>query len=110
MITQIKIIDNKKVSMSNDEWTYFQSICESYNRPNFRGEELFKNLFETDDDGIIVFLKTPSTRYTSIEVFLFVVALQQQQHLRIMYGQLQGLMNEVRSVLNDKTSNKQVSQ
>ncbi len=96
MNAYVHIIDNKKVRMTNDEWEYYNTICKSYNRPNFKGEELFKNLFESDDDGIITFLKPPCTSYTSIEVFLFVVTIYQQQHMRIMYDQLRGLMVEVR--------------
>lgn len=101
MSTQIRIIDNKKISLTQDEWEYYQSICKSYSRSNFKGEDLFKGLFESDDNGIITFLKPPTTSYSSLEVFLFVVAIHTQQHMRIMYGQLQGLMSEVRGVLKD---------
>lgn len=98
--TFIKIIDNKKIRMTNDEWEYYQLICRSYDRPAFKGEELFKNLFESDDNGIITFLKPPTTQYTSIEVFLFIVAIHTQQHMRIMYEQLHNFMSEIRNNLN----------
>lgn len=101
MTPQIRIIDNKKISLTQAEWDLYQSICRSYDRANFKGEELFKDLFESDDDGIIVFLKPPSSRYTSIEVFLFLVGIFQHQHVRKVYGQLQVLMHEVKSKLQD---------
>lgn len=101
MNVMVKIIDNKKISLTTEEWEMYQSICRSYDRPNFKGEELFKDLFESNDEGIITFLKPPSSRFTSMEVFLFVVAIFQHQHMRQMYNQLQGLMGEVRSKLSE---------
>jgi hypothetical protein len=102
MSISIKIIDNKKISLTQEEWDMYQSICRSYDRPNFKGEELFKNLFESDDNGIIVFLRPPSSRYTSMEVFLFLVAVFNHQHVRVIYNQLQILMKEVRQELSSK--------
>lgn len=99
MDTQIRIIDNKKVSLTAPEWDMYQSICRGYDRPNFKGEDLFKNLFECDEQGTIVFLKPPSSHYTSLEVFLFVVSVFQHQHMRQMYGQLKQLMGEVKDKL-----------
>jgi hypothetical protein len=106
MTPTIHIIDNKKLSLTPEEWTMYQSICRSYDRPNFKGEELFKDLFETDGDGIIVFLKPPASRYTSMEVFLFLSAIFQHQHMRKMYGQLQLLMGEVRTKLQEVPADK----
>lgn len=100
MHPQIKIIDNKKVSMTNAEWQLYETICRSYDRNNFKGEELFKNLFETDDNGIIVFLKPPSTRYTSMEVFLFISSLMIHQHIRQMHDTASHMFKQ----LNDKVN------
>jgi len=85
MSSQIRIIDNKKLALTQSEWDMYQSICRSYDRANFKGEELFKDLFESDNDGIIIFLKPPSSRYTSIEVFLFISAIFLHQHVRQMH-------------------------
>ena len=92
----IKIIDNKKIEMTEDEWLSYRDICRSYDRPNFKGEELFKDLFETDDNGIIVFLRPPSTRHTSMEVFLFVSIIMQQQQMRLFAKRFDALCEEVR--------------
>lgn len=81
----IHIVDYKKLDLTEDEWNMYCKICRSYDRPNFKGEELFRDLFETDDDGIIIFLKPPSKNYTSMEVFLFVMSIQVHQHLRLMH-------------------------
>lgn len=84
----IKIIDNKKVEVTDDEWNMYEKIVASYTSQTNNGEDLFIDLFEVDDDGIIVFLKPPSKRQTSFEVFLFLMALFQHQHLRLMHKQV----------------------
>lgn len=99
MATSIKIIDNKKVSMTGAEFDLYTSICRSYDRKNFKGEELFKNLFETDENGVIVFIKPPTTAATSIEVFFFIIALFQHQNMRLQYQQFDQLKSEMREAL-----------
>jgi hypothetical protein len=84
----IRIIDSKKVEITDDEWTMYQNIVKSYTTLTNKGEDLFIDLFESDDQGIIMFLKPPSKRQTSFEVFLFLMALMQHQHLRLMHKQI----------------------
>jgi hypothetical protein len=96
-----RIIDNKKVEMTNDEWIMYENICRSYDDVNFKGSELFTGLFEVDDNGIIVFLRPPSTRKTSFEVFLFLMALMQNQHLRLMHKQVDELCAEIRNKIKE---------
>jgi len=84
----IKVIDNKKVEMTDDEFAMYQKIVKSYTDITGKGEDLFIDLFQTDDNGIIVFLRPPSKRRTSLEVFLFLMALMQHQHLRLMHAQI----------------------
>ena len=94
----IKIIDNKKVLMTEDEWSYYNQICKSYDKPpSFNGKELFVGLFESDDNGMIVFIKPPSNRYTSMEAVLFIMILMQQQQIRNMQKQTDDLCNELRA-------------
>lgn len=81
----IRIIANKKIDLTNDEFTIYQNICKSYDRVNFKGSDLFLELFETDEKGIIVLLKPPTT-YTSMEVFMFLSSVMLHQHIRQMYG------------------------
>ncbi len=80
----LQIIDNKKIEMTSDEWAMYQKIVKSYTSLTNRGEDLFIDLFESDENGIIMFLKPPSKRQTSLEVFLFLMSLMQHQHLRLM--------------------------
>ena len=90
----IRIIDNKKVFMINDEYTMYKNICRSYDRPNFRGEELFKGHFEVNENGIIVFVRPPATKYSSLEVYCFLVSIMTNQHMRLMHQQVEAFVKE----------------
>lgn len=78
----IRIIDNRKIDLTEDEWKIYQKICRAYDidKRDIKGEDLFTDLFETDKNGIITFLKPPTT-VTSMEVFLFLVSVMVHQHL-----------------------------
>ncbi len=92
MSAQIHIVHNKKLSMTPQEMEAFTNICRAYDRPNFRGDDLFIDLFETDKNGHITFIKSPS-RQTSMEVFLFVCALYEHQGRRIMEAREEERLN-----------------
>lgn len=95
----IRIVDNKKVDMSNDEWAMYQKIVKSYTDLTGKGEDLFIDLFESDNNGTIIFLKPPSRRRTSLEVFLFLMSLMQHQHLRLMHQQVDEAIAEMKKAL-----------
>lgn len=73
----LRIIDSKRVDLTDDEWSLYENICASYKQ----GKDLFRDLFETDDNGIIVFLKPPKKMF-SMEVVIFLQNLMIHQHLR----------------------------
>lgn len=101
----IRIIDNKKINITDDEWISYQQICRSYDRESFKGEELFRDLFETNDDGIIVFLRPPSNRHISFEVFMFLMIIFQQQYQRIAnqkFDDLCGILSKKIIELDEK--------
>ncbi len=98
----INIIDNKKVWMTPDERKMYEVICEGYNRPNFQGKDLFQDHFEVNDSGVIIFVKPPHKKYSSMEVFTFLVSLQVNQHLRIAQEQMQTLVSEAETKLTEK--------
>jgi len=97
----MKIIDNKRIDLTIDEWNMYKKIVQSYTIATAKGEDLFVDLFETDEYGIITFLKPPSKRQTSLEIFLFLVSVMVHQHLRIMYSQVFTTCNEVKSRQDD---------
>jgi len=98
----IRILNNKKIDMTDDEWDMFQKIVVSYTTPTNNGEDLFIDLFETDNNGIIVFLRPPSRRQTTFEVFLFLMALFQHQHLRLMHAQIDDMCTQIKDKLKGK--------
>lgn len=96
----IHVVNNKKLEMTDDEWSMYQKIVKSYTTPTNKGEDLFMDLFETDDSGIIIFLKPPSKFRTSLEVFLFLMSLMQHQHLRLMQQQVDDMVAQVKDKLS----------
>jgi hypothetical protein len=98
----IKIIDNKRVEVTEDEWTMYEKIVKSYTTATNKGEDLFIDLFETDAAGIIIFLRPPSKFRTSFEVFLFLMSLMQHQHLRLMHRQVDEVCQQMKEKLKDK--------
>lgn len=100
----IRIIDNKKIELTNEEYQQYQNICKSYDRPNFKGADLFKGLFDSDSEGIIINLNAPSKFYTSFEVFLWLMKIMQHQHLRIMRDQQQAMVDETKKIVNQLIS------
>lgn len=97
----MRVIDNKKIDLTEDEWDMYKKIVKSYTTATNKGEDLFIDLFETDEDGIIVFLKPPSKRQTSFEVFLFLMSVMQHQHLRLMHKQVDDICNQFRSKIKE---------
>lgn len=92
----IQVVDNKKLDMTDDEWMMYQRIVQSYTTFSNKGEDMFIDLFEANEQGIITFLKPPSKRHTSLEVFLFLMALMQHQHLRLMHQQVDEIVSELK--------------
>lgn len=88
--------------MTPDEFRFYNEICKGYDRPNFQGKELFQDHFETNDEGIIIFVKPPHKKYSSMEVFTFLISLQVNQQLRIAQDQIQSLVSEAENKFKDK--------
>lgn len=95
----IRIIDNKKVDVTEDEYQAYQKLCRSYDRPNFKGEQLFIEHFESNNDGIILFVKPPHHKYSSLEVYCFLVSIMTNQHLRLAHLQVEMLVKEAREII-----------
>lgn len=95
----IRIIDNKKIDLTADEFEMYENICKAYHT----GKDLFKNLFETDDNGIIVYLKPPQKIF-SMEVVVFLQNIMVHQHLRRIYDENNSSIAQLRSEINDLKS------
>jgi hypothetical protein len=99
---QNRIIDNKKVLITDDEYAFFEEICKGYDRPNFNGKDLFQDHFEANENGIIIFVKPPHKKYSSLEVYTFLVSIMVNQQLRLAQDQVQTLINEAKELIKTK--------
>lgn len=99
---QNRIIDNKKVLITDDEYSFYEEICKGYDRPNFKGKDLFQDHFESNDEGIIIFVKPPHKQYSSIEVYTFLVSIMVNQQLRLAQEQVQTLISEAKEAIDNK--------
>ncbi len=100
MASPLRIIDNKRINLTDSEWALFQEICKSYDRPNFQGKDLFKGLFETDDNGIIIFLRPPTSAYTSMEVYMFLITVMIHQHVGTACDGAATLFDDIKTKFN----------
>lgn len=87
--------------MTNDEWILYQNIVRSYTVGQNKGEDLLIDLFHTNEQGLIVLLKPPSKRQTSLEIFLFLMTLQQNQQLRLMENQMIDMANQLKDKIKE---------
>jgi len=96
-----RIVDSKVIDMTDSEWQLYQKICLSYTKPNFKGDDLFRGLFHTDEEtGFILFLIPPTT-FTSFEIYFFLSSLMMQQHLRQMHAQIDDMVTQVKDKLKE---------
>jgi hypothetical protein len=98
-MTQKVIVDNKFLEMSNDEHEEFKKICAASEKPNCKGEEIFRDRFATDEHGRIIYLKALGNRFINFEAVFFLVNLMQNQHLRAMYKEIDALTGKVEEKL-----------
>lgn len=92
-----KIIDNKKVEITNEEYKMYEAICHSHDP---HGKDLFKNLFEVNDEGIIIYLFPPVTKF-SMQVLVFLQNLMIHQHLRLIYKEHDSAIKELKQMIDD---------
>lgn len=92
----IRAVDYQKVDMSDDEWAYYQELIKMFSVDSQNGSEYFKNLFVTNEKGIITIIK-PS-KPIPYEVIFFVMNLQQNQHLREFDARLEAIECEIKYI------------
>ena len=93
----LRQINNKQVDITDDEWNMYQKICRSYDTNTYKGETMFKGLFEVNDKGLIVFLKPPSEAHTSLEALFFIQNIYHHQHLRVLYKRVDEAIADLKS-------------
>jgi len=91
----IRIVNNKRLDMTEAEFALYNKICQSYTVNNNKGEDLFIDLFEVDSNGLITMLIPPSKRQTSFEVWLFLTSLFTNQRLRVMHEEVDSVCSQM---------------
>ncbi len=92
----LRIIDSKRIDLTDSEFKVYEGLCSSYDRPNFEGKDLFTGLFETDEHGMIIFLKPPGNRYISLEIVTFLQNIMVHQHLRKIYNEVDEAIQDIK--------------
>ena len=78
----IREVCYSKVLMTDDEHIEYKNICRAYDLPSRKGESLFTDLFEVNEAGRIIYIKSLGKRQSSFEVVFFLLSLMQNQWLR----------------------------
>ena len=78
----MKVIDYKKVDMTEEEYAYYLRLVEQFSKPNYDGKEQFRDVFDVDGDGCISFIRPPLGREIGWGVLFFLQNLMINQRLR----------------------------
>ena len=97
----LRVVTNKRLDMNDVEWEMYQNIVKSYTTSTNKGEDLFLDLFETDGAGVITVLRPPSARRTTLEIFLFLMALMQGQHLRRVHEEVADIVGQMKTKMTE---------
>lgn len=100
----MRIIDHKRIDLTDDEYKMYQELLQSYDQ-RIKPETLFHDLFETNQEGIIIYLKPPKQNRFTMEVFLFLMSVMQHQHLRQMYKKVDEAIQQMRDSVKEIESN-----
>jgi hypothetical protein len=88
------IIDYKKVDMTSEEEVYYKRLVEEFTLGMVNGKDQFRDLFDVDDDGIIIMIHPPIKRQVGWGVLFFIQNLMISQHLRKMEKRIECFINE----------------
>lgn len=73
-----KVIDYKKVDMSDDEYSYYKHLIKIFSDKDINGDVYFKNLFDVDKSGLITLIKTEKSVPWAILFFMQQLMLSQR--------------------------------
>ena len=77
-----RIIDYKRVDITDEEYSYYQQIVNEFSDGVYSGSEQFRDTFEVDNDGLIYLIKPPLKKATPWVVIVFLQNLMINQRLR----------------------------
>jgi len=77
-----RIIDYKKVDMTEEEYLYYQQIVETFSDVTYSGKEQFHDTFEVDGEGCITLIKPPLKKQMAWAAIFFLQNLMINQRIR----------------------------
>lgn len=79
----MKVIDYKKVNMTDAEFSYYKQLVNKFTEKenNVSGEYFFKDTFNTDSDGNIILIKTEKSVPWAVLFFLQQLMINQRMRM-----------------------------
>jgi len=99
----IKAIANKRVELSNEEFEYFKLLSNIY------GQDSFRLLFETDNNGIITSISPPLDGQTPMAIVFYMLNVMFTQRIRLLDRKLSRL-DELEKKVDRITSMAKISE
>ncbi|MHA2216333.1 MAG: hypothetical protein ACXACY_10365 [Candidatus Hodarchaeales archaeon] len=88
-----RVIDYKKIDMTDLEYEYYQQIVEEFSDGQYSGKEQFRDIFDVDGDGCIVSIRPPVKKQVAWAVIFFLQNLMINQRLRRMEEKIGSALN-----------------
>jgi len=83
-----RIIDYKKIEMTDDEFDYYNKLVESFTLGGYSGKDQFHDMFDVDSDGCISIIRPPIGKEVAWAILVFLQNLMINQRLRRMEDKL----------------------
>ena len=79
-----RIVDYKAVDMTDEEFEYYNQIIKEFSDGVYNAKEMFRDVFETDEEGCISIIRPPLKKEIAWAAILFLQNLMINQRLRRM--------------------------
>lgn len=84
----LQIVDHKNVDMTDEEFAYYKKLVAEFTVGTANGAEQFRDLFDVDGDGCIIFIRPPIRKQIGWGILFFIQNLMINQRLRRMESQV----------------------
>lgn len=84
----LQVVDHKSVDMTDEEHAYYKKLVEEFTVGTANGKDQFRDLFDVDGDGCIMFIHPPIRKQIGWGVLFFIQNLMINQRIRRMERQV----------------------
>ena len=74
----MRVIDYQKVDITDEEFTYYKELVTQTTDDKIKGEDFFRDLFKTDEDGFITIITPKKSIPWAILFFVQQVMINQR--------------------------------